>query len=327
MPAEWERHAATWVVWPHCPDTWPGCLVEAQAEFEVLVRALLDSEPVHILVQDEDLAADLTARLGDLLPLGRVRIHEVDTDDAWMRDSGPTFVEDEDGRILAIDWVFNSWGGKYPPWDRDDAVARRVATLAGVPRVRSELVVEGGALEVDGRGGLIATQSSLVDARRNPGVGRDEIERAFSELLGVSHFVWLDGCIEGDDTDGHVDEIARFVAPGRVVCAYESDARDANHEPLERCRSQLLAAPELEVVDLPMPPPIVAGGQRLPASYANFYIANAAVLVPTFGAASDAAALDLLGRLFPGRKAVGIPSQALLRGLGSVHCLTQQQPG
>jgi agmatine deiminase len=188
-------------------------------------------------------------------------------------------------------------------------------------------VVEGGALEVDGRGGLIATQSSLVDARRNPGVRRDEIERAFSELLGVSRFVWLDGCIEGDDTDGHVDEIARFVAPGRVVCAYESDAGDANHEPLERCRSQLQAAPELEVVDLPMPPPIVAGGQRLPASYANFYIANAAVLVPTFGAASDAAALDLLGRLFPGRKAVGIPSQALLRGLGSVHCLTQQQPG
>jgi agmatine deiminase len=327
MPAEWEPHAATWVAWPHSSDTWPGCLAEAQAEFEVLVRVLADSEPVHVLVQDEEIARNVAERLGDLARLGRVRTRAVATDDVWMRDIGPTFVEDDRDGTVAIDWVFNAWGGKYPPWERDDAVARHVAALAGVPCVRSEIVAEGGALEVDGRGTLIATRATLIDERRNPGAGLAEVEHVLRDLLGVTRFLWLDGCIEGDDTDGHVDEIARFAAPGRVVCARESNERDPNHEPLERCRARLLAEPDLEVIDLPMPPPIEADGERLPASYANFYVANAAVLVPAFGADSDVRALDILGGLFPGRKALPIPSRALLRGLGSVHCLTQQQPG
>ncbi len=327
MPAEWERHAATWVVWPHSAETWPGCLSEAQAEFEALVRAVADGEPVHALVRDEELLADVGARLADLAGPGRVRLHEVATDDAWMRDVGPTFVEDSDGGLAAIDWKFNAWGGKYAPCDRDDAVASCVAALAGVRCIRAGLVAEGGALEVDGRGTLIATEATLLDERRNPGLERAELERALSDLLGVSRFLWLDGSIAGDDTDGHVDQLARFVAPGRVLCARASDVRDPNHEPLESCRARLLAAGDIEVIDLPMPPPIEAGGQHLPASYANFYLTNTAVLVPAFGAATDEEALDLLGRLFPSRKALGVPSQTLLRGLGSIHCLTQQQPG
>ncbi len=324
MPAEWERHAATWVVWPHSADTWPGCLAEAQVEFETLVRALVESERVHILVQDDDLARDVAARLRDLEP--SVHLHHVVTDDAWLRDIGPTFVEDAARGTLAIDWEFNAWGGKYPPWSRDDAAAEHVASLAGVPRVRADLVAEGGSLEVDGLGTLIATEATLVDERRNPGRKRGDIERSFTALLGVTRFVWLDGCIEGDDTDGHVDEIARFVAPGRVVCARATDPGDANHDPLERCRSRLLQEPDLEVIDLPLPQPIDADGQRLPASYANFYLTNGAVLVPTFDTASDEPALALLAHLFPTRRALPIPSRTLLRGLGSVHCLTQQQP-
>ena len=250
---------------------------------------------------------DVVGRLGDLARLGRVRTRVVATDDVWMRDIGPTFVLDERAGTVAIDWVFNAWGGKYPPWERDDAVARHVAALAGVPRVRSELVAEGGALEVDGRGTLIATRATLIDERRNPGAGLAEVERVLRDLLGVARFLWLDGCIEGDDTDGHVDEIVRFAAPGRVVCARESNERDPNHEPLERCRARLLAEPDLEVIDLPMPPPIEAEGERLPASYANFYVANAAVLVPAFGADSDVQGARHSRRSVPGPESSADP--------------------
>ena len=324
MPAEWERHAATWVVWPHSADTWPGCLTKAQAEFETLVRTLAESERVHILVQDDELARDVAARLRDIE--ASVHLHEVATDDAWMRDIGPTFVEDTTRGMLAIDWQFNSWGGKYPPWDRDDAVAATVASLAGVSRVRADLVAEGGSFEVDGLGTLIATEATLVDERRNPGQRRSDIEQTLTALLGVTRFLWLDAGLEGDDTDGHVDQIARFVAPGRVLCALAPDPGDPNHAPLERSRARLLQEHDLDVVDLPLPAPIEADDQRLPASYANFYLTNSAVLVPTFGVPSDDRALALLADLFPTRKALPIPSRTLVRGLGSVHCLTQQQP-
>ncbi len=324
MPAEWGRHAATWVVWPHCEDTWPNCLAEAQTEFETLVRALAESEPLHILVQDGELGRDVAARLRDIE--AGVHLHQVATDDAWMRDIGPTFVEDATHGTLAIDWQFNAWGGKYPPWDRDDAVAARVATLAGVPRVRADLVAEGGSLEVDGQGTLIATEATLVDERRNPGQKRSDIEQTLTGLLGVTRFLWLDGSIEGDDTDGHVDQIARFVAPGRIVCSHAPDPGDPNHDPLERCRARLTREPDFEVIDLPLPPPLEADGQPLPASYANFYLANGAILVPTFNVPSDEPALNLLGDLFPSRQPLPIPSKTLVRGLGSVHCLTQQQP-
>ncbi len=331
MPAEWEPHAATWVAWPHNAETWPGCLDAAEREFRLLVEKLSASEPVHVVVQNAEHARHVHEQL---IPLGTARpiqLHEVPTDDAWMRDIGPTFVEDAETGLLAIDWIFNSWGGKYPPWDRDDAAAGGVAAQAKVRSQRVGLVIEGGALEVDGEGTLLTTESVLLDPKRNPRVDQAELERQLAELLGVRHVVWLEGAIEGDDTDGHIDEIARFVGPARVVCAREPDARDPNHAALERCRAQLEEARDargraLEVIDLPMPPPIEADGARLPASYANFYIANQTLIVPVFGVAKDAEALRILSDLFPGRAVRGTPCRTLVRGLGSVHCLTQQQP-
>ena len=331
MPAEWEPHAATWVAWPHAETTWPGCLADADREFETLVRALARSERVELVAQTESHAQLLGERLESLVRSGSLRLHVIRTDDVWMRDIGPTFVRDGERGFLALDWTFNAWGGKYAPWDRDDAVAARVAALAGVACERPELVIEGGALEVDGEGTLLATEPTLLDPKRNPGISREALEKRLLDLLGVRHVVWLGDGIEGDDTDGHIDDLARFVSPGVVVCAREPDPSDPNHAPLEACSAALRAARDaagrpLRVIDLPMPPEVRAGGERLPASYANFYVANREVLVPTFSAPSDRVALDALQPLFPGRQVVGIPSRALVRGLGAVHCLTQQQP-
>ncbi len=325
MPAEYEAHATTWLVWPHNPDTWPGCLAEAKREFTVLVETLAESEPVHVLVQDEDQRARVAAALNSSATL-----HVVPSDDSWMRDIGPTFVHDAGG-LTALDWTFNNWGGKYPPWDRDDRVASRVAELAGTRHLRVGMVAEGGSLEVDGQGTLLATRSSLLGATRNPGCSEDQIAARLGELLGCPRIIWLDAGLAGDDTDGHIDNLARFVAPGRVVCAAEDDPSDPNHEPLAACRERLEQAVDargrrLEVETLPMPEPLAAEGVRLPASYANFYIANRVVAVPQFGGAADRRALEVIQKLLPDRPARGVPARSLLRGLGTLHCLTQQQP-
>jgi agmatine deiminase len=330
MPAEWEPHAATWLAWPHALTTWPGCLEEAESEFEFLVRTLTRFERVELIVQSDSQRARIELRLGAIVRDGAVRLHVIPTDDVWMRDIGPTFARGAAG-LVALDWTFNAWGGKYPPWDRDDAVAARVAKLVGVDCERHGIVLEGGAIEVDGEGTLLATEPTLLDPKRNPGIDRAAIDALALELLGTRKTIWLGHGIEGDDTDGHIDDIARFVAPGRVVCAREPDPGDPNHAPLEDCSARLHAACDaagraLEVIDLPMPSPVLAGEDRLPASYANFYIANGAVLVPVFGTAADERALAVLRPLFPGRELVGVPSRTLVRGLGAVHCLTQQQP-
>jgi agmatine deiminase len=330
MPAEWEPHAATWLAWPHTPTTWPGCLEDAEREFEFLVRTLARFERVELIVQSDSQRARIEMRLGAIVRDGAVRLHVIPTDDVWLRDIGPTFARGAAG-LVALDWTFNAWGGKYPPWDRDDAVAAQVAKRVGVACERPGIVLEGGAIEVDGEGTLLATEPTLLDPKRNPGIDKAAIEALVLELLGTRKTIWLGDGIEGDDTDGHIDDIARFVAPGRVVCAREPDPRDPNHAPLEDCVARLRAARDaagraLVVIDLPMPPPLQAGEDRLPASYANFYIANGAVLVPVFGTAADERALAVLRPLFPGRELVGIPSRTLVRGLGAVHCLTQQQP-
>ena len=330
MPAEWEPHAATWLAWPHAVTTWPGCLEQAEREFEALVRALARFERVELVVQSDAHRARIATRLGALVRDGAVRLHVIPSDDVWMRDIGPTFVRGSAG-LVALDWTFNAWGGKYPPWDRDDAVAAQVARLVGVECERPGIVLEGGAIEVDGEGTLLATEPTLLDPKRNPGIDVRAIDALAQELLGVRKTIWLGAGIHGDDTDGHIDDIARFTSPGRVVCAREPDPRDPNHEPLEDCVARLRDARDaagraLEVIDLPMPPPLLAGEDRLPASYANFYIANGAVLVPVFDAPADARALAVLRPLFPGREVVGVPSRSLVRGLGAVHCLTQQQP-
>src|SRR5215813_11607428 len=201
MPAEWEPHAATWLAWPHAETTWPGCLADAEREFETLVRALARSERVELLAQSDAHAETLRARLDELARAGAVRLHVIPTDDVWMRDIAPTFVRDGTAGLLALDWTFNAWGGKYAPWDRDDAVAARVASLAGVARERIALITEGGVLEVDGQGTLLVTEPTLLDEKRNPGVSREGIERQLAELLGVRCVIWLGDGIEGDDTD------------------------------------------------------------------------------------------------------------------------------
>ena len=331
MPAEWEPHAATWIAFPHNPDTWPGCLEQAQSEYEKLVAELSRFEPVELLVCSAELR-ERVERFARRLPhADRVRLHPIPSNDVWMRDIAPTFVRDARGALVAIDWTFNSWGGKYPPWDLDDAVAARVAELCGIPRVRAGLVAEGGAIEVDGEGTLLVTEPTFVKPTRNPGLSRSAIEKRLCELLGATRAIWLGEGIAGDDTDGHVDDVARFVRPGVVVCVREPDRSDPNHEPLEEMARRLreerdAAGRTLDVVDLPMPSPVLADGEYLPASYANFYVCNGAVLVPVFDCANDKPALDVLRGLFPGREIVPIPSRTLVRGLGAVHCLTQQQP-
>jgi agmatine deiminase len=331
LPAEWETHAATWLSWPYNPETWPGCLDDAEQEFGALVRLLVESEPIGLLVQDAEHERHVRERLGPLGSDARIGLHVVPSDDSWLRDTGPTFVLDGRGELLAIDWTFNAWGGKYPPWDRDNAVAATVARLAGARTLSPGLVVEGGALDVDGEGTLLATEPTLIDPARNPGRSREDLEERLSGLLGVRRVVWLPGGIDGDDTDGHVDDVARFVAPGRVVCARETHPPDPNHEVLEACLARLREARDargrpLDVVEIPMPTPIEANGERLPASHTNFYISNFQVLVPVFGVPTDWTTLERLTPLFPDRRVIGVPCRALARGLGGVHCLTQQQP-
>jgi len=317
MPAEFEPHAATWLAWPHNPETWPDCLEAAEREFAKLVAELITSEPVHVLAQNEAHRDHVAKQIR-----GGAEIHIVPSDDSWMRDIGPTFVRDAD-ELVALDWTFNSWGGKYPPWERDDAVASAVAALAGTRCLRPELVLEGGSLEVDGRGTLLATRSSLLDPKRNAALGQAELERTLGMLLGVQHVIWLEAQLAGDDTDAHIDNIARFVAPNRVAYAHDPALAGVEHS-LRAARDA--HGQTLDLVPLPMPPRIETDDGPLPASYANFYIANRIVCVPQFEEATDREALSILSELFPDRDVLGIPSRSLVRGLGSLHCLTQQQP-
>ena len=334
-PAEWEPHAATWLTWPHNPDTWPGRVERAEAAFAAIVRALAGREEVRINVPDAAAEGRVRWILGPAADAG-VRFFHIESDDAWVRDHGPLFVTREQAPALAVvDFAFDAWGRKYPPWDRDAAVARRSAEALGVPRFGADFVLEPGSIDGDGQGTVLTTESCLLNPnRRAPGEPPRTRERAESELermLGARRVVWLGDGIVGDDTDGHVDDFARFVAPGRVVCAQEPDTGDPNHAPLADALRRLRAARDasgraLEVVPLPMPPPVLEAGARCPASYANFYLANGVALVPTFDAPSDERAIAVLAQCLEGREIVPIEARDLVVGLGTVHCLTQQVP-
>jgi agmatine deiminase len=335
-PAEWEPHRATWLSWPHNPETWPGRLDRAEAAFCAIVRALEGRETVCINVTDAALEDRVRRLLGSAgVAVGdAVELHRIPTDDAWVRDHGPIFVvRDEAGRRerLLLDFVFDAWGRKYPPWDRDDDVPRRIADALGLPRRRVDVVLEGGSIDGNGAGTILTTESCLLHPNRGAGRTRAMLEKVLGETLGAAHVVWLGGAVAGDDTDGHVDDLARFVGPRTVVAAVEERPGDENSAPLARNFELLRASTDqdgrrLEVVALPMPPPLVVDGQRCPASYANFYLANGVALVPVFGAPEDERALAILRELLPGREVVGIPSADLVAGFGAVHCLTQQEP-
>lgn len=337
MPAEWEPHAATWIAWPHEPSDWPGKFEPIPHLYCEIVRILSRFEDVRILIP----RAQRPAALALLRRAGawneRVRFVNAPTDRSWTRDYCPTFVKDDEGRKLAVKWRFNGWA-KYPNWENDDRAGELAARSAGV---RASLpvwngrrvVLEGGSIDVNGQGLLLTTEECLLSRvqHRNPGLSREQYEALFEGWLGVRKTIWLNRGIVGDDTHGHVDDIARFVGPNTVVAAVEKDRSDANYGPLQENlerlrRSRNLAGKPLKVVPLPMPEPVTYGRQRLPASYVNFYVLNGAVLVPTFQDKSDKDALCALRQVFPGRQVIGIHAVDLVLGLGTLHCMTMQEP-
>jgi agmatine deiminase len=338
MPAEWELHEATWIAWPHERADWPGKFGPIPWVYCEIVRHLHKGEIVRILVNS---AAAQTRAAGQLsragVDLARVQFFVIPTDRVWTRDYGPYFVRDAAGMVAATDWGFNAWA-KYDNFERDDAAAAQMIAQLGVPSWQPKsdgrrVILEGGSIDVNGEGLLLTTEECLLSSvqRRNPGMTREDYEQLFADYLGVRKVLWLGRGIAGDDTHGHVDDLARFVGPGTVVTVVEENTDDENYqslqENLERLRGMTdLSDRPLEVVPLPMPAPLYFRKQRLPASYANFYIANGRVLVPTFNDAADRRALGILAELFPGREVVGIHAVDLVWGLGTLHCLSQQQP-
>jgi agmatine deiminase len=343
MPAEWAPHAGTWIAWPHRPDDWPGRFGAIPFAFAEIVRVLAPHEPVRIVVGSESMEGHARALVEAVgVDLERIRFFRWPTDRSWTRDSGPIFVRTtgESGTQSptgVIDWNFNGWA-KYDDWHRDDRLPSRIARELGVPVWRpkvgaARVTLEGGAIDVNGTGSLLATEECLLSdvQARNPGMDRATIERVLSENLGIDRVVWLDRGIVGDDTHGHIDDVARFVNERTIVAGREVNPDDPNHPILKENLVRLRAAADpdgrpFEVVELPMPDPLAFSGQRVPASYLNFYIANGCVLVPTFNDPHDRVALAVLQGLFPGRTVVGIHSGDLIWGLGSIHCLTQQEP-
>jgi agmatine deiminase len=329
MPAEWERHAATWLSWPHNRDSWPGQFEPVPDVWAELVHVLCEGEPVHILAGGQAVMEEAQRLVGHL---PNVTLHDIPTDDAWMRDHGPTFLVSSPGAPPAlVHWGYNAWGGKYPPFDKDQQVPRLIAEKLGFRRFEPGIILEGGAIDVNGSGSVLTTEQCLLNPNRNAGLRREEVERYLADYCAALHVIWLGGGIVGDDTDGHIDELARFVSQRTVVVTVEDDPTDPNHEPLRDNLSRLRLARDeqgraLEIVTLPMPRPVYFGEHRLPASYMNFYIANGVVVVPQFGDRADKLALDTLAELFPGRRVRGLRAVELAWGLGAFHCITQQQP-
>ncbi|HSE41918.1 MAG TPA: agmatine deiminase family protein, partial [Acidobacteriota bacterium] len=264
--------------------------------------------------------------------LDRVIFHHIPTDSSWTRDFGPIFVRDADGNQVITDWIFNSWGGKYPPWNHDDVVPQHVSKIFRLPFVQPGIVLEGGSIDINGKGTLLTTEQCLLNQNRNPHLNRQQIERYLNEFLGATNVLWLKEGIIGDDTDGHIDDIARFVDANTVVCALEENESDENYEILKRNFADLKKMRDqdgnpLNVIAIPMPDPVIYEGTRLPASYANFYITNRVVMVPIFRCGHDESAIKILRELFPTREVIGIDCVDLVWGLGTLHCSTQQQPG
>ncbi len=330
-PAEWTSHDATWIAWPHNRNTWPERFEPIEPVFERMIRVIAEVEPVHVLGGTSDCYTRAAERLTDI---PNVTLHEIATNDAWIRDYGPTFVTDvKQEKLLAVDWQYNAWGGKWPPWDQDAENARCIAKLIGCEVSSSRLTAEGGGLETDGEGTLLTTSSCLMAATRNPQWQREDVENELKLQLGVSKVLWVDGgALAGDDTDSHIDQLVRFTKPGRVLAAVSTTTEDENFDKLEnqyRCLQEQVDAlnRRLEIVKLPTPPPRFIGGQRVPESYCNFYLANSIVLVPTFGyRRTDDAAIQIIKNEFPNRTLVTVDASDLVWGKGAFHCTTQQQP-
>jgi len=332
MPAEWEPHEATWLAWPHERSDWPGKFAPVPWVYGEVARHLSEVERVRLLVPSRE-AARAARRVFEMsgVNLAAVDFYVCPTNRSWTRDFAPIFVK-RDKEVLITNWKFNGWA-KYPNWKRDNAVPDFVARRLRMAQSKLDVVLEGGAIDVNGRGAMLTTEECLLSdmQARNPGMSREDLERIFNEYLGVKKVLWLGRGIAGDDTHGHVDDLARFVNADTVVTVVEEDPSDENYLPLKENLARLRRMTDqdgrkLNVVKLPMPRPVYFDRQRLPASYANFYIANGMVLVPVFNDPADREALNTLARLFPGRRTVGIYCRDLVLGLGTLHCMTQQQP-
>src|SRR5437867_3850143 len=328
MPAEWSRHRATWLSWPHNRETWPTQLERVREVWVRMIQLLSPQERVCLLVNDEPTRQDVIRRLTNArAALDNVTIFQIPTVDVWMRDYGPTFViRDSQERALAFnDCIFNGWGGKYESYEEDEQIAKEIASLLRVPVFNHLVVLEGGSIEVNGKGTVLTTEQCLLNKNRNPHLSRREIEDRLKEHLDVREVLWLKYGIAGDDTDGHIDDVARFVNENTVLCALENDASDDNYEIL-RDNYDRLKSLKMNVIPLPMPGYVGAREVRLPASYANFYIGNDAVVVPVFGHPNDQRALDIIQGCFSTRIVVGVNAAAMVYGLGTIHCCSQQEP-
>ena len=335
MPAEWHPHESTWLAWPKDPLTWPDRLPQVQQIFLQMIAQLSRWERVDLLIDSEQTASEIERKFKQYrISSHSVVFHQVKARDVWIRDYGPNFLIRHQGEQIELafnDWTFNAWGNRYPELERDGEIPQKLAPLLKLPCFRPGLVLEAGSIDVNGRGSCLTTEQCLLNPNRNPTLSRRQIEQSLKDYLAVKQIIWLGEGIRGDDTDGHVDQVARFVGPRAIVCALESDPADENYHLLRDNFRRLQLARDLkgrpfEIVTLPMPERVQSPDGRLPASYANFYSANRVVLMPTFGDPSAQQSLETLQNLFPDRKVTGINCEPLLWGMGNLHCVTQQQP-
>ncbi len=329
LPAEWEPHIATWVAWPHRRATFLGDFDEVPVAFSKLVRLLARYEPIKV-IGSKAVLRDASSRLSEN---SRVEFIEIPTNDSWLRDTGPVFLKSEDNQqeLVVVNFGFNAWGGKYPPWDADAAVAGKIAGCLGARVLEAPIVLEGGAIETDGEGTLLVNHRCIDDPLRNPEWSREELTACLQSFLRVEKVLWASGALAGDDTDGHIDQLVRFVAPGCVVAARQLDRSDPNYESLEANFDLLKKIKDargrlLDVVPIDLPPSVCFGDVQLPASYLNFSILNGGVIVPTFGHDLDIKAIATIQKFFPQREVMAFPALELIRGRGAVHCVTSQQP-
>ena len=332
MPAEWAPHRGTWLSWPHKEASWPGRFEPVPPIIAEMIRHLAPDEEVHVNVADAAMERGARRVLTDAgVPDFNIHFHHHPTDDAWCRDHGPIFVQ-RGREQLILDWDYNAWGNKYPPFAQDDVIPTRIGAELGIEVVEPGMILEGGSIEVNGLGTLLTTEACLLNPNRNPALSRADIEQRLRDYLGVTRVLWLGEGISGDDTDGHVDDLTRFTDEQTIVTVIEEDPRDENFAPLEQNLRRLESMTDQDgqpfrIITLPMPRPVFHEGQRLPASYANFYIANRVVLLPGYDRDRDAQAREALQALFPTRRVVVIDCTELIWGLGAFHCLTQQWPG
>jgi len=333
FPAEWHPHTATWLSWPHKEESWPGKIDLIYPGYCEFVKVLTEGELVRINVADEHMEASAKQQLQLAgANLGRIEFFHFPTNDAWCRDHGPAFlINPETKQKVIVDWGYNAWGNKYPPFDLDDIIPTKIAERFGLPVYNPGIVMEGGSVDFNGKGAVLTTTACLLNKNRNPQLTQQQIEVYLQNYYGVEQVLWLGDGIVGDDTDGHIDDIARFVNEDTVVTVVEENSSDENYHILQQNLQtlktmRLLNGKQLNVVELPMPDEVIYQGQRLPASYANFYIANSAVVVPTYRSKKDEIVIDILQQYFPDRKVIGIDSTDIIWGLGTFHCLSQQEP-